>query len=102
MDEGSAFGERPSAEAQNIMDTYFPSEDGLVALLVYHDEVRISDGQREEIADMSEWLNSDEKPDNISSALPFHKLPDDVQDDVSSADESTVHIDVAVKTARES
>jgi len=102
MDEGSAFGERPSAEAQNIMDTYFPSEDGLVALLVYHDEDKISDEQREEIADMSEWLNSDEKPDNISSALPFHKLPDDVQDELFSDDESTMQINVALKKDLES
>lgn len=102
MNNGSTFTERPASKAQDIMDEHFPSEDGLVALLVYHDENKISDEQRENIAEMSKWLDSDDKPEHVTSTLPFHDLPDKVQDQLFSDDETTMQINIALKKDLES
>src|SRR5699024_802982 len=64
-DDGSAHQDRPSTEAQKVLDEHFPSDNGPVALLVYHSDDKISDAEREDIKEMSKWLNSDEKPDHV-------------------------------------
>lgn len=48
-DEGSTHEDRPPTEAQLVMDKEFPSDEGLVALLVYHDKGEITEEQREHI-----------------------------------------------------
>lgn len=101
-DEGSAHETRPSTEAQEIMDEQFPSDDGLVALLVFHHEDGITDEQRDNVVEMSEWLDSDDKPENVASSLPFHKFPEDVQEQFFSDDHSTTHINIAMKENLES
>lgn len=101
-DEGSAHETRPSTEAQEIMDEQFPSDEGLVALLVFHHEDGITDEQRDNLVEMSEWLDSDDKPENVASSLPFHKFPEDVQEQFFSDDHSTTHINIAMKENLES
>lgn len=100
--EESAHEDRPSTEAQEILDKQFPSDEGLVALLVYHDEAEISDNQRDAIAKMSKWLNSDDKPDHVASALEFDKMPKQVQDQLFSDDGTTMQINMALDKNLES
>lgn len=95
--DGSAHGKVPSTEAQEILDEEFPSDDGLIALLVFHNEDGITEEQRDEIAGMSEWLGSDDKPENVASPMPFHEMPEEVQDILFSDDDTTMHINAAMK-----
>lgn len=101
-DEGSAHETRPSTEAQEIMDEQFPTDEELVALLVFHHEDGITDEQRDNMVEMSEWLDSDDKPENVASSLPFHKFPGEVQEQFFSDDHSTTHINIAMKENLES
>lgn len=101
-DEGSAHGNEPSTIAQEMMDEEYPSDEGLVALLVYQDTEGISDNQRDDIKEMSEWLDSKEKPDNVASSLPFHKMPEKVQDKLFSEDGSTMQMNIAMKEGLDS
>ncbi|SEG66297.1 MMPL family transporter [Paenibacillus sp. UNC499MF] len=93
--EGSALGETPSEAAQKIMDERFPSEDGLTALLVFHGKNAITAEERSKIAEISEWLASAGKPQQLAGALPFHTLPKAVQDKMFSDDGSTVLLNAA-------
>lgn len=101
-DEGSAHGNEPSTIAQEMMDDEYPSDEGLVALLVYQNKEGISDNQRDDIKEMSEWLDSEEKPDNVASSLPFHKMPEKVQDKLFSDDGSTMQMNIAMKEGLDS
>lgn len=96
-DEGNAHVDEPSKIAQEVMDDQYPSDEGLVALLVYQNKDGISDDERDSIKEMSEWLNSDDKPENVASSLPFHKMPEEVQDKLFSDDDSTMQMNVAMK-----
>lgn len=100
--EGSAHEERLSTEAQAILDRQFPSDDGLTALLVFHDEDGITDEERDDIVDMSEWLSSDDKPDNVASAMPFHEFPEKQQDQLFSDDDTTMQINISMQKDLES
>src|SRR5699024_10769714 len=43
------------------------------------------------------WLDSNDKPENVASSLPFHKMPEEVQDKLFSDDDSTMQMNVAMK-----
>lgn len=100
--EGSAYENKPSEIAHEVMENQYPSDNGLVALLVYNHKDGISDKQKKSIKEMSEWLDSDDKPDNVASAMPFHKMPEEVQGNIFSDDKSTTHINVSMEKDLES
>ncbi|HLR69154.1 MMPL family transporter [Virgibacillus alimentarius] len=95
--EGSTAGDRPSETAQEIMDKEFPTDDGLTALLVFNRENKITDQDREKITAFSKWLSSDEKPEHVASALPYHEFPKEVQDQMFSEDGTTLLFNVAME-----
>src|SRR5699024_2439199 len=68
------------------------------ALPIYN----ISKENREKISELSEWFESDEKPAHIASALPYHKFPEDVQDQMYSDDETTLIFNLALADGIES
>lgn len=94
--EGSVQNNTPSETAKVLLDEHFPSEDGLIALLVFHADSAITEGEREKIQAVSEWLASDDKPEQVSSALPFHQFPRAVQDRMFSEDQSTILLNIAL------
>ncbi|MED3572579.1 MMPL family transporter [Cytobacillus praedii] len=100
--EGSIYGNKPSEIAQQILKEQFPSTDGLPALLVFHREGKISEDDIEKINKLSEWLASDEKPEQIRSALPFHTLPPNIQKQMYSENESTLLINLSLEPDLES
>lgn len=100
--EGSIDGNTPSAAAQKLLDEHFPSDDGLSALLVFHGERAITPDERAEISAISEWLSSDERPEGLASAMPFHRFPPEVQDQLFSEDGTTVLLSAAVNKDLES
>ncbi|KOP77691.1 hypothetical protein AMS60_19245 [Bacillus sp. FJAT-21945] len=100
--EGSIKGDKPSEVAQQILKEQFPSTDGLPALLVFHRDGKISEEDIGKINELSEWLGSDEKPEQIISALPFHSLPPNVQKQMYSENESTLLINLSLEPDLES
>src|SRR5699024_5694371 len=102
--EGSTNGTQLSEIAEEKLDEAFPDDDGLPALLVFHREDGITSADREEITALSEWLaeDSEERPENVTSALPFHQFPENVQDQMFSDDESTLLFNVTLDEGLES
>ncbi|PYI52278.1 MMPL family transporter [Paenibacillus flagellatus] len=100
--EGSVRGDTPAARAGRLLNEAFPSDDGPVALLVFHGRAAITADERARIANVSEWLASGDKPEHVASALPFHRLPENVQDGLFSADRTTVLLNVALRPDLES
>ncbi|MCM3269929.1 MMPL family transporter [Paenibacillus elgii] len=100
--EGSVKENTPSAAAQQIMDEQFPSADGLTALLVLHGKQAITAEERAKIRQLSEWLASDSKPQHVTGALPFHRLPEAAQDRLFSEDRKTLLLNVTLEKGLES
>lgn len=95
--EGSVKGNMASEIAAEALGKYFPSDEGMPALLVFYKEEKISSQDREKITEISEWFASDDKPKYISSALPFHFFPKNVQDQMFSEDETTLIFNLAME-----
>lgn len=95
--EGSVKEDRASEIASQLMDEQFPTEDGLTALVVFHKENGLHEEDINEIEEFSEWLQSADKPEEISSALPFHEFPSEVQMQMFSEDESTLLFNIAME-----
>ncbi|WP_084797824.1 MMPL family transporter [Neobacillus mesonae] len=100
--EGSVKNDTPSAIASQQLKEQFPSKDGLTGLLVFHDNNKINDQEREKITEFSKWLASDQKPQNIASALPFHQFPKPVQDQMFSKDGTTLLFNFSLKEGTDS
>jgi putative drug exporter of the RND superfamily len=100
--EGSVKRDTPSEIAGQVLKEYFPSTEGLPALLVFHREDKISDQDIEKIDELSKWLSSNEKPKHIISALPFHDLPVAVKKQMYSEDETTLLINLLLAPDLES
>ncbi|MDY0395185.1 MMPL family transporter [Virgibacillus halophilus] len=101
-DEGSVHKDKPSEVAQQLNDQEFPTKDGLTALLVFHQDGKISEKNRNKIADFSKWLASGSKPTYVESALPFHKFPEQIQDKMFSKDQSTLLFNVTLQKGADS
>lgn len=100
--EASVRENQPSEIAEQIMEEHFPSDDGLPALLVFHREGKITDRDREKLTELSEWLASDERPNYISSALPYHQFPREIQNQMFSEDESTLLFNISIQPESDS
>lgn len=100
--ESSVKGNTASEIAQEALDKEFPSDEGMPALLVFYRDSQITDTDREKITELSEWLASDEKPDYVASALPYHMFPENVQDEMYSEDGTTLIFNIAMEDGIES
>lgn len=94
--------ENMSAEiAEEVLQEHFPSDEGLPALLVFHDNKEITTEDKDKITTFSEWLASDERPDEITSALPYHEFPEEVQKQMYSEDGTTLLFNVTLEDGLE-
>jgi len=100
--EGSIKGDTPSEIAEKISKEEFPTDEGLTALLVFHRDHEITTEDRQKLEEFSEWLASDDKPEHVASALPFHQFPEEVQDQMFSEDGSTLLFNVALEAGLDS
>ncbi|MUV36391.1 putative membrane protein [Lentibacillus sp. JNUCC-1] len=96
-EEASISGDRPSEIASHLKDQEFPSDDGLTALMVFHRDGGLNDQDKEKLTKLSEWLASDDRPEDIASALPFHEVPEEVQDKMISEDGTTLLFNATFK-----
>lgn len=95
--EGSVKGDTASEIAANILKEEFPTDEGLTALVVFHRDGEISADNRANITKFSEWLASDNKPEHVASALPYHQFPENIQDEMFSEDGSTLIFNLALE-----
>src|SRR5699024_8863424 len=72
------------------------------ALLVFHHDSEITEEDREKITTFSKWLASDERPDEITSTLPYHEFPEEVQEQLYSEDGTTLLFNVTLEEGLES
>ncbi|MBS4224097.1 MMPL family transporter [Lederbergia citrea] len=100
--EGSVNGDTPSEIAAQVLKEQFPANEGLPALLVFHRDGKITARDREKIKELSEWLASKQKPEHITSALPFHQFPSSVQDQMFSKDGTTLLFNLSLEAELES
>src|SRR5690625_3777600 len=87
----------PSEQAEKLVKEAFPSDDGLPALLVFHEESEISEETKEKIVELSEWFETENKPEQITSSIPFHHFPEEVQEEFLSEDLSTLLFHVSLE-----
>ncbi|TCZ76588.1 MMPL family transporter [Paenibacillus albiflavus] len=95
--EGSIHENTPSATATELMNEYYPSKNGLTALLVFHRPTGITADDEQQINQLSEWLTSDDKPEFVASSLPYHKLPNEVKKSILSEDQTSLLINIAMQ-----
>lgn len=95
--EGSVRSNTPSEVASKLLEEQFPSDDGLTGLIVFHKDGGLKEEDIKEIETFSKWLQSEDKPADISNALPFHEFPKEVQSQMFSEDKSTLLFNIALK-----
>ncbi|WP_233567954.1 MMPL family transporter [Cohnella faecalis] len=102
--EDSVNGDNPAAVAQRLLDERFPVTEGMPLLLVFHDEQGISsEADRARISAFSEWLDTGSgKPEQVLSAVPFHRMTASEQDRLLSEDRTTFMLNVALRKGLES
>src|SRR5699024_7599820 len=95
--EASINSDKPPEIAADLKEEEFLSDEGLTELIVYHKDGEFKKEERDEISKLTKWLDSDDKPDEVDSSLPFHEFPEEVQDQMFSDDGSTLLINMAMK-----
>src|SRR5699024_2625136 len=95
--ESSVKGNTASEIAKDAMEEHFPSDEGMPALLVFYKESELTEEDREKITELSEWFASEDKPNYIASALPYHMFPEEVQDQMFSEDGTTLIFNLAME-----
>src|SRR5690625_2001972 len=95
--EGSVKGNTASEIAKEALDKECPTDDGMPALLVFYRESKITETDRGKITEISEWFASDDKPNYVASALPYHMFPEEVQDQMYSEDGTTFIFNLAME-----
>ncbi|MBH5318900.1 MMPL family transporter [Paenibacillus sp. GSMTC-2017] len=95
--ENSIHLNTPSAKARALAEAHFPSENGSIALLVFHNNTAaITQEQKQTIEAISKWLSSDTQPNYISGAMPYHQFPQNIKDSLYSKDGSTMLLNAAL------
>lgn len=100
--EGSVREDSPSEIAHELLEEHFPSQEGMSALYVFHRQAGLTEDDRERFNQLSEWLQSDDKPEEITDALPFHEFPVEMQDQMYSEDGTTLLFNISLASELES
>ncbi|WP_404431134.1 MMPL family transporter [Sutcliffiella horikoshii] len=89
--------EAQSVVASEKFDTYFPDDNGLFALLVFHNEEGWNTQSFTEVDEVSKWVEEDSTLETIQSAVPFHQFPEQVKGDFLSEDGTTLVLPLFLK-----
>src|SRR5690625_2809072 len=100
--EGSVRENSASEIAHELMEEHFPSQEGTSALYVFHRPSGLTEEDRERFNQFSEWLQSEEKPEEITDTLPFHHFPPEIQDQMASEDQTTLLFNMTLASGLES
>ncbi|MCG1023531.1 MMPL family transporter [Sutcliffiella horikoshii] len=89
--------EAQSVVASEKFDAYFPDDNGLFALLVFHNEEGWNTENSTEVDEVSKWIQDDSKLETIQSAVPFHQFPEQAKKDFLSEDGTTLVLPLFLK-----
>ncbi|WP_404349753.1 MMPL family transporter [Sutcliffiella horikoshii] len=89
--------EAQSVVASEKFDAYFPDDNGLFALLVFHNEEGWNTKSFTEVDEVSKWVEEDSTLETIQSAVPFHQFPEQVKGDFLSEDGTTLVLPLFLK-----
>ncbi|MCE7791329.1 MMPL family transporter [Salipaludibacillus sp. CUR1] len=84
--------------AEKKVQTYFPDDDGQLALLVFTSSEEWHEENWQDISQISEWLADDDTLPSIDSVVPFHRFPDDVREAFRSDDGLTMVLPMTLTT----
>ncbi|MCT8136874.1 MMPL family transporter [Anaerobacillus sp. CMMVII] len=91
-----------SVIASEKVNSYFTEDNGLLALLVFHNEYGWDEGSYGEIDKVSEWLASDVNGlETIQSTIPYHIFPGHAKSAFQSEDKTTVVLPVMLYSGLE-
>lgn len=89
--------EAQSVVASEKFDAYFPDDNGLFALLVFHNEEGWNTENSTEVDEVSKWIQDDSKLETIQSSVPFHQFPEQAKEDFLSEDGTTLVLPLFLK-----
>ncbi len=89
-----------SVIASEKVNSYFDNDNGLLALLVFHNEEGWDEESFQEIDQVSQSVE-DSDLNTIQSAVPFHQFPTSVKEAFQSEDRTTVVLPVILKSSLE-
>lgn len=78
----------PSVIAEQLKKESF-SEEGLPAFLVFYQKDGLKNKELQKISEISRWLNSQDRPEHIEKPLPFHTIPEQIQLQMLSENQTT-------------
>lgn len=93
--------EAQSVIAKEELKRYFPKEGGNPALLVFHNQQKLTSDDLKQVSELSKYLHSDEAPKTIKERVPFHQLPPPAQQAFLSEDQTTLVLPVILKDGLE-
>ncbi len=100
--EASIYSNMPAEVAKLLQEKSFPSDDGLPALIVFYQPDGLNADQEDTVREISRWLASNEKPDKVSSSLPFHQFPENVQQQFYSENPAAIMLNLSLTKELES
>ncbi len=86
-----------SVVASEKFDAYFLDDNGLFALLVFHNKEGWNTQNFTEVDEVSKWVEEDSTLETIQSAVPFHQFPEQVKGDFLSEDGTTLVLPLFLK-----
>ncbi|WP_404460981.1 MMPL family transporter [Sutcliffiella horikoshii] len=86
-----------SVVASEKFDAYFPDDNGLFALLVFHNKEGWNTQNFTEVDEVSKWVEEDSTLETIQSVVPFHQFPEQVKGDFLSEDGTTLVLPLFLK-----
>ncbi|WP_066172836.1 MMPL family transporter [Bacillus marinisedimentorum] len=86
-----------SVQAEKLLQNYFPGEEGMPALLVFNNEVGLTGDNLGQVANVSSYFRTEEKPEHVKEVIPFDELPPPARQGFVSDDKTTLVLPVILK-----
>ncbi len=86
-----------SIQAEKLLQSYFPDEEGMPALLVFNNEDGLTQDDLGQVAEIASYFRTEEKPEHVKEVVPFDELPPPARQGFVSADKTTLVLPVILK-----
>jgi len=83
----------PSEIARNAMETHFPGDGSLTALVVFHDAQPLTEEELGRIKEISRTL-TEQKPEGVAQSVPLHAMPPTAWAGLFSEDRTTLMLPI--------
>lgn len=86
----------PSEVARRAMETHFPGDGSVTALVVFHDSQPLTEEELERVKEISRTL-TEQKPDGVAQSVPLHAIPPAAWAGLYSEDRTTLMLPVQLE-----